>query len=231
MNFDFFPLHEFAFGFVGTALGVAGLFGDVVQFVDRDRSAERFEGVAMRRMIAAFGPRRRRIFLILACRGAGGLQRRRRDGKNSNRDFPVVLFGRFEQHRFQNSMDYQVGIAADGRGEMRVTWCRQREVAEIFFRVARLLERAQHQVTQDALFRLARDFGGQLLVHARSDVHFLGNFDGAGLFAGAARGAAVALELHALNRQRTHAERISECRRDHFEIVNALGVGLFVNSI
>jgi len=30
----FFPIHELAFGFVGAALGLAGLFGNVVQFLN-----------------------------------------------------------------------------------------------------------------------------------------------------------------------------------------------------
>ena len=45
------------------------------------------------------------------------------------------------------------------------------------------------------------------------------------------RGAAITLELHAMNRQRTHAEGISESRGDHFEVVNPLGIGLLVNTI
>ena len=114
---------------------------------------------------------------------------------------------------------------------MRVTSSRQGEVAKILFRVARLLERAQHQVAQDALFWFARNLGGQLLVHARRDVDFLGNLDRARLLAGAACGAAVGLELHAVDGQRAHAQRISERRGDHFEIVDALGVRLFVNPI
>ena len=54
---------------------------------------------------------------------------------------------------------------------------RQREVAFVDLRVARLLQRAQHQVRQDALLRLARDLLRQLLIHARRDVHLFRNFD------------------------------------------------------
>ena len=128
-------------------------------------------------------------------------------------------------------MHDQVGIPPDRRSEVRVAARGQREVAEVFFGVARLLERAQHQVAQDAFFRLACDFGGQLLVHARGDVNVLGNFDGAPLLAHTAGGAAVALELHAVNGQRAYAQGISEGRSDHFEIVNPLGIGFFVNPI
>ena len=40
----------------------------------------------------------------------------------------------------------QVGIAADGRGEVGVAGGGQGEVAVVDLRVARLLERAQHEV-------------------------------------------------------------------------------------
>ncbi len=57
------------------------------------------------------------------------------------------------------------------------------------------------------------------------------NINGARLLAGTARSAAVAFELHALNGQRTHAQGISESGGDHFEIVDALGVGFLVDAI
>ena len=155
----------------------------------------------------------------------------RAPGKIPTGTSPSLFLCGISQHFFQNSMHDQVGIAADRRSEVRVTWRRQREVADVLFRVASLLERAQHQVTQDALFRFACDFGGQLLIHAGSDVNIFRNFDGARLFAGAARGAAVALELHALNGQRADAERVAEGCGDHFEVVDAFGVRLFVDSI
>ena len=81
------------------------------------------------------------------------------------------------------------------------------------------------------IFRLAGDFRRQLLIHAGSDVDILGYLNRAALFARAACGAAIALELHALNGQRPDAERISKCCRDHFEVVNPLGVRFFMNSI
>ena len=52
-------------------------------------------------------------------------------------------------------------------GEMRVGRSGQREVAFVDLGVARLRERAQHQVAQDALFRLALNARGELLIHAR----------------------------------------------------------------
>ena len=53
---DLLPLHQLALGFVGAALGVAGLFGDLVKLFERDRAGDGFERFAMRRVIAAFGP-------------------------------------------------------------------------------------------------------------------------------------------------------------------------------
>ena len=73
------------------------------------------------------------------------------------------------QHGAQQPVNHQVGIAADGRGEVRVRLGRQREVAGVVRAVARLLERAQHQVTEDALLGLAFDLGHQPLVVARGD--------------------------------------------------------------
>ena len=46
-EFDFLPLHQFAFGFVGAALGLAGFFGDVVKFVERNRAASGSRRLAM----------------------------------------------------------------------------------------------------------------------------------------------------------------------------------------
>ena len=82
-------------------------------------------------------------------------------------------------------------MGVGGRGE--------REVSEIFFRVAGLFQRAQHQVAEDSFFRLARNFFRQLLIHARGDVNFFGDLDFARALAGAVVGAAVGLGLHAVD--------------------------------
>src|SRR5690242_4151135 len=61
-------------------------------------------------------------------------------------DVAHFLFGerrsgmRLLQQRAQEAVNHQVGIAADGRREMRVRAGSQREVADIFDAVARLLE-------------------------------------------------------------------------------------------
>jgi hypothetical protein len=52
---------------------------------------------------------------------------------------------------------------------MRVLIEGQREMSERIGGVARLLERAQHQVGDDALLGLARDFFGQALVVLRAN--------------------------------------------------------------
>ena len=69
----------------------------------------------------------------------------------------------------QDAVDDEVGIAADWRREMRVLVKREREMAERIGRVSRLLERPQHQVRDDALFGLARDFFRQPLVMLRAN--------------------------------------------------------------
>jgi hypothetical protein len=49
-------------------------------------------------------------------------------------------------------MHDEVGIAADGRGEVGVAGAGEGEVAFVLLAVAGLLERAQHQVGEDAFF-------------------------------------------------------------------------------
>src|ERR1700688_870191 len=73
----------------------------------------------------------------------------------------------------QDAVHDQVGIAADRRSEMRVLIEGQREMAERVGGITGLLKRAQHQVGDDALFGLARDFFGQALVvrGADGDIH------------------------------------------------------------
>src|ERR1700681_4831179 len=58
-EFYFFPFHQTALGFVGTALGLAGFVGDGVEFFESDWTAERLARALMRGMVATLGPRRR----------------------------------------------------------------------------------------------------------------------------------------------------------------------------
>ena len=98
--------------------------------------------------------------------------------RHSDRNASLFAFGRIAQHIFQNAVHDQVRIPPNRRSEMRVRRGRQREVALVLLRVARLFQRTQHQVRQDALLRLARNFLRQLLIHARRDVDFFRQFDG-----------------------------------------------------
>ena len=72
----------------------------------------------------------------------------------------------------ENPMHDQIGITADGRSEMGIGLGREREMADVLFRIARLLKRAQHQVGKDALLRLALQALGQPLVVPRADLQF-----------------------------------------------------------
>ena len=128
-------------------------------------------------------------------------------------------------------MDDQVGIAADGRSEVGVGGGGEGEVSAIFFGVAGLLERAQHQETQDAFFWRAGNFFGEFLVHARGDVDFFWHFDFADALAGSTGVAAVGFQLDALNWKCADSQGVTESCGDDLEIVNALGVGLFVDTV
>ena len=69
-------------------------------------------------------------------------------------------------------MHDQVGIPADGRSEMGIGLGREREMADVLFRIARLFQRAQHQVGKNALLRLALQALGEPLVVPRADLQF-----------------------------------------------------------
>src|ERR1035441_6438988 len=99
------------------------------------------------------------------------------DLSRADSDAVFSVFGGIAQHVFQDTVNDEVGIAPDGRSEMRINRSGQREVALVDLGVARLLQGAQHQVRQDALFRFARNLLRQLLIHARGNVHFLGDLD------------------------------------------------------
>ena len=65
----------------------------------------------------------------------------------------------------EEAVDDEVGVAADGAGEVGVGGAGEGEVAFVFFAVAGLLERAQHEEGEDAFLRGAGNFGGEALVH------------------------------------------------------------------
>ena len=70
---------------------------------------------------------------------------------------------------FQSAMDDEIGIAADRRSEMRVLVEAEREVAERVGGIARLFQRAKHEVGNDALFGFARKFANEALIVLRRD--------------------------------------------------------------
>ena len=137
----------------------------------------------------------------------------------------------FAEQRFGNAVDDEVGIAADGRGEVRVGGRGQGEVAFVDLRVARLPQRAQHQVAEDALFRLAFDARGQLLIHARRDGNVFGDFVHARIAPAAVGVAPVAAGLDALDGQGAEAERVAEAGGQLFELDHAARLGLLVDAI
>ena len=135
------------------------------------------------------------------------------------------------EQRLGDAMDDEVGIAADGRSEVGVAGSGQGKVAFVDLGVARLLERAQHQVAENPLFRLAFDSGGQLLIHARRDGNVFSHFVRAGVAAGALRIAAVAAGLDALDGQCAEAERVAEAGGQLFKLDDAARLRLLMNAI
>ena len=127
---------------------------------------------------------------------------------------------------------------------MRVLVEGQREMAERLDGVARLLERTQHQVGEDALFGLAGDFLRQALVMLRPNLEIrarpaatttMGRSRAAAVAAvprarPARRHAAVAHGHAPLGKSR-HAERIAEGLRQLLEFEHLLRIGLFVDAM
>ena len=97
--------------------------------------------------------------------------------------------------RFGDAVDDEVGIAADGRGEVGVGGRGEGEVALVDLGVAGLRERTQHEIAEDALFRLALDARGEFLIHARSDGDVFRHFVLAGIAALAVRFTALGAGL------------------------------------
>src|SRR2546421_6321588 len=83
----------------------------------------------------------------------------------------------FSQRVSQDAVHNQVRIAPYGRSEMGIGWTGQGKVTFILFRVAGLLERAQHEIGKDALFRFSGKLLHQLLVHAGCYVHLFRQLD------------------------------------------------------
>ncbi len=131
----------------------------------------------------------------------------------------------------QEAVDDEVREAADGRGEVGVAGACESEVADVLFAVARLLERPQHEVGEDALFGRADDPRGEALVHLRGNGDVLGHLVSLSLAVGSPDIAAVAAGLDAPYGQAGEAERVAELAGGFLEIEDAFGVGSLVDAI
>src|ERR1700690_38486 len=109
-------------------------------------------------------------------------------------------------------MDDQVGIAADGRSEVGIAGSGKGEVALVDLGVARLPQRAQHEVAEDALFGRAFDFSSEFLIHARRDGNVFGGFVPAWVAAAALGFATIAARDNAFDGKSAEAERVAEGR-------------------
>src|SRR5580700_6961400 len=68
---DLLPLHQFTLSIVGAALGLARLFGDLVQLFQFDGAAQRIESFAVRGVIAALRPGRRGRLIFMRAMSGG----------------------------------------------------------------------------------------------------------------------------------------------------------------
>ncbi len=128
-------------------------------------------------------------------------------------------------------MHNEVGITSDRRREVRISGRGEREVALVHLGVAGLREGAQHEVAEDALFRLAFDARGEFLVHARGDGDVLWHFVLAGIAALSAGFAALTAGNDTLDGKRSETKRITEAGGELFELDDAARVGLLVNAV
>src|SRR6201999_3468266 len=89
-------------------------------------------------------------------------------------DGAAVRVGAAFEHGAEQAVDDEGrvgagGGGAEGAGEVGIAGRREGEVAFVLFRVTRLLKRAQHEVAENALFRVAADAADEALVHLRGD--------------------------------------------------------------
>lgn len=76
--------------------------------------------------------------------------------------------GMFERP-FQDAMDDEIGVPANGRSEMGVLVETKSEVTERIGRVTSLFERTEHEVGNDAFFGFSGELREETLVMLRSD--------------------------------------------------------------
>lgn len=125
-------------------------------------------------------------------------------------------------------MHDQVGITADGRSKMRVAGGCQSEVAAVIGAVPGLLQRAQHEIAQNALLRLALDLRDQLLIIPRRDGNTVARKDNIAVHHFAVTPAHG--RTKSLHGNRADAQRIAEVRGDLFELLHAFGIRFFMDA-
>src|SRR5712691_11085927 len=139
-------------------------------------------------------------------------------------------------------MNDEVGIAPDGRSEMRVLIEAEGKMAEWLGGVAGLLERTEHEVGDDAFLRFADHFANQPLIMLRRDAqlaagkrHLHAALAAVSVGVGASRfrgrgNAAMTNRDFALVQVRD-TQGVTEGAGQLFELENFAGVGLFVNAM
>src|SRR5487761_166917 len=133
-------------------------------------------------------------------------------------------------------MDDEVRIPANGRSEMRVFVRGEREMAEWLGCVTRLLERAQHQIGENALLGLAGELLREPLIMLRANVEVgAGQRDFHGsraAMAFAARGPHLPVAYRdSTLRQILDAHGIAKGARKSLKFQNLFRIGLFVNAM
>src|SRR6266849_4740653 len=149
---------------------------------------------------------------------------------------------RMHERPLQDTVNDEVGIPANERGEMGVLVEAEGEMAERLGGVAGLLEGTQHEVGDDALFGLADDLLNQALIVLRRDVQFAvwerhlhATLAAVAVGVGAAgfrgRGDAAMTNGDLALVQVFDAERVTEGAGQLFELENFARVGLLVNAM
>ena len=141
------------------------------------------------------------------------------------------------QQRLDDPVNDQIRIAPDRRSEMRIARRGQSEMALVLLAVFRLLQRTQHEIGQDSLLRLSRDFRREPLVHLRRHRYLLRNLVVLRLVSPLVPCssplllAPVGLHLHPLHRQRPNSKRVAERGRGVFEFDHPLRLRHLVDPI
>src|SRR6202050_2881616 len=137
-------------------------------------------------------------------------------------------------------MNDEVGITANRRSEMSVLVRREREVAQDVGGVAGLLERAQHQIGENAFFLFSGYFLREALIVLRTNIHFIGGGQcdrhrahAAALSTAGSRLPAdrAVADGYAALREIFDSQGIAESLGEFLEFENFFWVGFFVNAM